>query len=115
LESAALKTACHRASPHFRLALLPQIGFFQRFNNFLTHSAMSRICFVTGKGPVRGHIVFRRGVAKKAGGIGTSLTKRTKRKFRPNLQRIRVKLPGGQIKRVWVSVKAIKAGLVQKV
>lgn len=76
---------------------------------------MSRICHVTGKGPTKGSIVYRRGVAKKAGGIGTHVTKRTKRKFRPNLQRIRVKLPSGQIKRVWVTVKALKAGLVQKV
>ena len=76
---------------------------------------MSRICHITGKGPTKGSIVYRRGVAKKAGGIGTHVTKRTKRKFRPNLQRIRVKLPSGQIKRVWVTVKALKAGLVQKV
>jgi large subunit ribosomal protein L28 len=76
---------------------------------------MSRICSVTGKGPTKGSIVHRRGVAKKAGGIGTHVTKRTRRAFRPNLQRVRVKLPSGQIKRVWVSVKVLKAGLVQKV
>jgi large subunit ribosomal protein L28 len=76
---------------------------------------MSRICSVTGKGPTKGSIVHRRGVFKKAGGIGTHVTKRTRRAFRPNLQRIRVQLPSGQIKRVWVSVKVLKAGLVQKV
>lgn len=76
---------------------------------------MSRICQVTGKGPTKGSIVYRRGVAKKAGGIGTHVTKRTKRVFRPNLQKVRVKLPGGQVKRIWVTVKALKAGLVQKV
>ena len=32
----------------------------------------------------------------------------------PNLQRIRVKMPNGGTKRLLVSVKAIKAGLVQK-
>jgi large subunit ribosomal protein L28 len=76
---------------------------------------MSRICSVTGKGPTKGSIIYRRGVSKKAGGIGTHMTKRTKRKFRPNLQKVRVKLPSGQVKRVWVTVKALKAGLVQKV
>ena len=77
---------------------------------------MSRICFVTGKGPTKGSIVYRRGVAKKAGGIGTHVTKRTQAQvFRPNLQKVRVKLPGGQVKRIWVKVKALKAGLVQKV
>ena len=78
------------------------------------HLFMARICYITGKGPTKGSIVHRRGVAKKAGGIGTHVTKRTRRTFRPNLQRVRVKLPGGQIKRVWVSVKALKGGLVNK-
>ncbi len=76
---------------------------------------MSRVCAITGKRPTTGSIIHRKGVAKKSGGIGTHVTKVTKRTFRPNLQRIRVKLPNGTIKRMWVSVKAIKAGLVQKV
>ncbi len=75
---------------------------------------MARICFVTGKGPTKGNVTFRRGVAKKAGGIGTHVTKRTRRQFRPNLQRVRVKLASGQVKRVWVRVKALKAGLISK-
>lgn len=76
---------------------------------------MSRICAITGKRPTTGSIIHRKGVAKKSGGIGTHVTKTTKRRFKPNVQRIRVKLPNGTIKRMWVSVKAIKAGLVQKV
>jgi large subunit ribosomal protein L28 len=75
---------------------------------------MSRICFVTGKTRSRGFRIVRKGQSKKSGGIGTHVVKRTKRLFRPNLQRIGVILPSGQIKRVWVSVKAIKAGLVEK-
>ena len=75
---------------------------------------MSRICSITGKRPVKGGIIIRKGLTKKSGGIGTSLVKNTKRRFRPNVQRIRVKLPSGQVKRMWVSVKAIKAGLVEK-
>ena len=55
-----------------------------------------------------------KGVSKKAGGIGLQLVKNNKRTFRPNLQRVRVKLPSGQVKRQWVSVKAIKAGKIQK-
>jgi large subunit ribosomal protein L28 len=76
---------------------------------------MSRICAITGKRPVKGSIINRKGQSKKSGGIGTHVTSITKRKFRPNLQRVKVKLPGGATKRVWVSVKAIKAGLVEKV
>jgi large subunit ribosomal protein L28 len=75
---------------------------------------MARICAVTGKRPVKGGRIIRTGLTKKSGGIGTSLVKNTKRRFRPNVQRIRVKLPSGQVKRMWVSAKAIKAGKVQK-
>ncbi|MDR1414009.1 MAG: 50S ribosomal protein L28 [Puniceicoccales bacterium] len=76
---------------------------------------MARICIVTGKRRSVGCRIIRRGQSKVSGGIGTHVVKRTKRLFKPNLQHIRVLLPGGQVKRVWVSVKAIKAGLVQKV
>ncbi|MGH8019178.1 MAG: 50S ribosomal protein L28 [Opitutaceae bacterium] len=76
---------------------------------------MARICQITGKRPTKGSIIHRKGQSKKSGGIGTHVTKVTKRKFRPNLQRIRVKLPNGGAKRMLVSVKAIKAGLVEKV
>ena len=75
---------------------------------------MSKICAVTGKRPTSGGRIIRKGQTKKSGGIGTHVVKVTKRRFRPNVQRIRVKLPSGQIKRMWVSVKAIKAGLVEK-
>ena len=75
---------------------------------------MARICAITGKRPVKGSSIHRKGQSKKSGGIGTHVTSITKRKFRPNLQRIRVKLPGGGTKRMLVSVKANKAGMVQK-
>ena len=75
---------------------------------------MARICSVTGKRRVTGSIIHRKGLTKKSGGIGTHVAKITKRTFKPNVQRVRVKLPSGQIKRVWVSVKALKAGLVEK-
>jgi len=75
---------------------------------------MARICFVTGRKAVKGNIINRRGQTKKSGGIGTHVTGITRRQFRPNLQHIRIRLPDGGTKRVWVSVKAIKAGLVQK-
>ncbi len=75
---------------------------------------MSRICFVTGKHPHKGRRIHRKGQSKKSGGIGTHVTKAVKRTFRPNLQRVRVKLPSGQVKRLWVSAKALKAGKVTK-
>jgi large subunit ribosomal protein L28 len=75
---------------------------------------MARICVVTGKRPLRGGIIRRKGQSKKSGGIGTHVTKVTKRTFRPNVQRIRVRLASGQVKRLWVCAKAIKAGKIEK-
>ena len=75
---------------------------------------MARICAITGKRPVKGKIINRKGQSKKSGGICTHVTSLTTRLFRPNLQWIKVKLPNGGSTRLWVSVKAIKAGLVQK-
>lgn len=75
---------------------------------------MSRICAITGKQPIRGSIIHRKGLTKKSGGIGTHVAKVTKRDFKPNVQRVRVRLPNGQVKRMWVSAKALKAGKVQK-
>ena len=50
---------------------------------------MARICELTGKGPRKGSIIWRSGKAKKLGGIGTHVTAITKRKFMPNLQRVK--------------------------
>ena len=71
-------------------------------------------CAVTGKGTVSGRQIVRKGLAKKKGGIGLHVTSATKRKFKPNLQRIRVRDENGTIKRVWVSAKAIRSGKVTK-
>lgn len=75
---------------------------------------MAKICEITGKRPTTGSIIHRKGQSKKSGGIGTHVTKVTKRTFRPNLQKVRVLLPSGQVKRMLVSVKALKAGKVTK-
>jgi large subunit ribosomal protein L28 len=75
---------------------------------------MARVCAITGRRPVKGNVINRKGQSKKSGGIGTHVTSITRRKFKPNLQRVRVKLPNGGTKRLWVSVKALKAGLVVK-
>lgn len=72
---------------------------------------MARVCTVTGKRPHRGGRIHRKGIPKRSGGIGTNLVKNVKRSFKPNLQRIKVELPSGQVKRMWVSVKAIKKGI----
>lgn len=75
---------------------------------------MAQICSVTGKRRTTGSKIHRKGLTKKSGGIGTHVAKVTKRTFKPNVQRMRVVQPDGSVKRVWVSVKALKAGKVQK-
>lgn len=71
-------------------------------------------CQITGKQPHMGGSIVRKGISKKKGGIGLQLVKINKRKFRPNLQRVRVVLPNGSIQRIWISAKALKAGKVTK-
>lgn len=75
---------------------------------------MSRICEITGKRPIKGSHIWRSGKAKKKGGIGMHVTAITKRRFFPNLQTVRVVLPSGEVKRMRVTVKAIKKGLITK-
>jgi large subunit ribosomal protein L28 len=75
---------------------------------------MSRFCELTGKGPMKGSIIWRSGKPKKQGGIGTHITAITKRRFLPNLQRVKALLPNGEVRYVRVSASAIKKGLVTK-
>ena len=74
---------------------------------------MARICELTGKRPIKGSIIWRSGKAKKKGGIGQHVTAITKRRFMPNLQRVRA-VVDGQVRYVLFSAKAIKKGLVVK-
>jgi large subunit ribosomal protein L28 len=74
---------------------------------------MARICELTGKGPIKGSHIWRSGKAKKKGGIGTHVTAITKRRFFPNLQRVRAVIDG-EVRYVRVTARAIKKGLVQK-
>ena len=74
---------------------------------------MARICELTGTGPRKGSIIWRSGKAKKKGGIGTHITAITKRRFFPNLQRVKV-IVDGEVRYMRVTAKAIKRGLVTK-
>jgi len=69
---------------------------------------------VTGKRPMKGSIIWRSGKAKKSGGIGTHITAITKRRFMPNLQRVKALLPSGEVRYIRVTASALKQGLVTK-
>ena len=74
---------------------------------------MARICELTGKRPIKGNHIWRSGKAKKKGGIGTHVTAITKRRFFPNLQRVKL-LIDGQVRYVRVAASAIKKGIIVK-
>lgn len=74
---------------------------------------MARYCELTGKGPRKGSIIWRSGKPKKSGGIGTHITAITKRRFLPNLQRVKA-VVDGEVRYIRVAASALKKGLVTK-
>lgn len=56
-----------------------------------------------------GNSISRRGKAKYLGGVGQKVTGITKRKFKPNLQRIQVMVNGG-VQRLRVCTQCIRSG-----
>ncbi len=63
--------------------------------------------------PGRGNKLCQRGKAKYLGGNGRKTTGITKRKFKKNLQAVRV-LEDGKVVRRRVPVKLIRSGAIQK-
>ena len=74
---------------------------------------MGQQCAVTGKKPVLGYKYAHRGKAKYLGGVGVKVTGKSRRIFKPNLQRIKVEIDG-QVMHMRVCVKAIRSGLVKR-
>lgn len=74
---------------------------------------MARKCMFTGKRTVAGRSIARRGKAKYLGGVGRKTTGISKRKFKPNIQKVRA-VVDGRVCRIRVSAKAIRMGLVVK-
>ena len=74
---------------------------------------MPRKCAFTGKKTIFGRSISRRGKAKYLGGVGRKVTGITKRRFKPNIQKVRA-VVDGKICRVRVSAKAIRMGLIVK-
>ena len=75
---------------------------------------MARVCEVCNKQAQIGNSVETRGKAKYLGGVGTKITGITRRKFKPNLQRILVALPDGTNKRMRVCTQCIRSGAIRK-
>lgn len=74
---------------------------------------MGKQCEVCGKSVAFGGAKQTRGLPKKQGGVGVKIKGRSKRKFKPNIQRVRVKV-GGSTKRMSVCTRCISSGRVEK-
>ncbi len=74
---------------------------------------MARKCYFLDKKTVAGRSIARRGKAKYLGGVGRKTTGISKRKFKPNIQKVRA-VVNGRVQRIRVSAKAIRMGLVVK-
>jgi large subunit ribosomal protein L28 len=74
---------------------------------------MGMQCAVCGKKPAMGNQIARRGKAKYLGGVGRKITGISRRKFKPNLQNIKVSM-GGTIRHMRVCVQCIRSGRVQR-
>jgi large subunit ribosomal protein L28 len=74
---------------------------------------MARVCEICGKGPKSGNSIVRHGLEKKKGGIGLHITGVSKRRFLPNLHRVRV-LENGGVSRKTVCAACIRSGKITK-
>ena len=75
---------------------------------------MARVCHFTGKRTRAGRSIARRGKAKYLGGVGTKVTGITRRKFKPNLQKVKVAQAGGGARSMQVCTQCLRSGTVRK-
>ena len=74
---------------------------------------MARRCDICGKGTVAGHVVPRKGQAKKDGGVGQHIGVTTKRVFKPNIITVKAMIDGTP-KTIKVCARCLRAGKVTK-
>ena len=77
-------------------------------------AALMQHCAICDKKPIVGRSISRRGLAKKSGGIGKKITGISRRRFFPNLQRVKVRFSNGTVRRVLVCAGCLQSGKVQK-
>ncbi|GJQ49432.1 MAG: 50S ribosomal protein L28 [Candidatus Kuenenia stuttgartiensis] len=75
---------------------------------------MSRVCEICKKKTVAGNQIETRGLAKWKGGVGKKITGKTKRKFKPNIQKVKALIDNKTVKRIKVCTRCISAGKVIK-
>ena len=75
---------------------------------------MSRVCDICGKGPAMGNKIIRHGKPKKEGGIGLHTTAVNRRRFLPNLKKMRIDIDGS-VKTAKVCTACLRSGKGKKV
>jgi len=70
-------------------------------------------CEICGKATTFGNSLDYRGLPKAKGGVGLKVTGKSRRRFRPNLQRIRVRVHGGS-RRMLVCTSCLRSDRVTK-
>ena len=74
---------------------------------------MLRKCVICKKGPLTGKAIARKGQYKAKGGTGSKIARWSKRKFSPNLQKMRIVIKG-KLQKAYVCTKCIKKGNLKK-
>ncbi|MEM7394824.1 MAG: 50S ribosomal protein L28 [Verrucomicrobiota bacterium] len=59
----------------------------------------------------KGNRITRRGLPKKKGGIGLNTTGKTRRTFKMNRQKRKIRFSDGTVRTMWVRVKDLKTGV----
>jgi large subunit ribosomal protein L28 len=75
---------------------------------------MPKQCEICGKKATFGNTIARRGRAKYLGGVGIKTTGITRRKFNPNLKKIRVTTADGTARRMVLCTKCLRNGGITK-
>ena len=87
---------------------------FASFKKSKTESGGCAVAKINTRGSrssLTGNRVTRRGLPKKSGGIGLHVTGKARRRFKSNMQRRKVRFSDGTVKRMWVRVKDLRAGV----
>ena len=74
---------------------------------------MARKCESSGKTVHFGNRITRRGLPKYKGGIGLKTTGINRRKFKPNLQNIKVLFPDGSSRVMKLATSVIRTGRIK--
>ena len=70
---------------------------------------MLKKCAICNKGELTGKLITRKGQYKAKGGTGSKIARWSKRRFLPNLQKMRV-LIKGHPRKIYVCAKCLKKG-----